>query len=183
MVALRQSPVPLETLGPNFPSLFGELDGDFAMYDIAGHGNLTILDSSDDAIAPRAYAPTPIPPPTPVQATRQIPTPPASASRFPPSSDLGDSQLPQPFLRQVNDHLRADNAALQDEVAVLRRTRGMLQGQLDELGSQLRPLDELVQGLLHLPAVQEGDEQVVRQLFSILDQISRFKRILRSCQD
>jgi hypothetical protein len=89
-------------------------------------------------------------------------------------------------LRRDNERLRADNAALQDEVAMLRRKHGRMQGQLDGLRDQLRPLNETLQGMLYLPGTHENeDERVVNvnQLFSILERISGFKRALNFCQE
>jgi len=122
--------------------------------------------------------------PAPAPAPSQIPSPPPSGGHSPPSSDRSsDANSPQPFLRRVNEHLRADNAALQDEVEILRRKHARLEGQLDELRGQLRPLNETLEGLLYLPAVQQGEEQVMNRLFGALEQVSAFKRVLNSCQN
>jgi hypothetical protein len=69
---------------------------------------------------------------------------------------------------------------------MLRRKHGRTQGQLDELRGQLRPLNKTLQEMLYLPGTQENeDERVVNvnQLFSILERISGFKRVLNSCQE
>jgi len=61
-----------------------------------------------------------------------------------------------------------------------------MQGQLDGLRDQLRPLNETLQEMLYLPGTHENeDERVVNvnQLFSILERISGFKRALNSCQE
>jgi hypothetical protein len=175
-------PAPLETYDFNFPALFPGFSSDVSMDGVL---NLDALGNGNNA----SFAgPTTIVAPIPSQATRQVPSPPPSTSRSPSSTGQSPSASgsPQPFLRRDNERLRADNAALQDEVAMLRRKHGRTQGQLDELRGQLRPLNKTLQEMLYLPGTQENeDERVVNvnQLFSILERISGFKRVLNSCQE
>lgn len=170
--------MPLETLEFNFPSILPDLSSDFAINGVFSQENPDAFNNSTAFSAPAATTT-----PTPMQSTRQIKTPRPSTSRSHSSSGQSGTRSPQPFLQRYNERLRADNAALQDEVAMLRRKNARLHGQLDELRSHLRPLDDTLQELLYLPAVQEGDERVLSQLFGMLERITGVKRVLGSCQE
>src|SRR5690606_251459 len=126
------------------------------------------------------------PTPTPVQPARQIPTPPdagcsASARRY-GTAGQGDTQLSTRFLCQDDERLRESKAILMDENAVLRKKHSGLQAQLDRLRSQLRPLEDALQELLYLPAVQEEHSQgMVSRLFGIMGEVGGMKRALICC--
>jgi len=164
---------PIETFDFPIPfsTLFPDLGSEISVDGISCLGNLHPFDGITS------------PPPA-------LAAPPPSASRSTSSLDqnqTGSTSRPaQLFLLRDNERLRADNAALQDEVDMLRRKHGRVQGQLDELWSQVRPLDAVLQELLYLPVAAESEnERVVHlnQLFNILERMVGVKKALNSCQD
>jgi hypothetical protein len=140
-----------------------------------------------------SYPPPLVAAPTPIRAPdelRQIPFLPPSTSRSTSSLDhsqrVNPSTSTHPFLLRDNERLRADNATLQDEVDILRRRQGRMQGRIEELWNEVRPLDRILQELLYLPATWESESERavnVNHLFGILERIGGIKRALNSCQE
>ena len=90
-------------------------------------------------------------------------------------------QAPNPspeFLLQDNRRLRNNSDHLRVELEMSRRWGREMQAQLHELREGLGPLEHLVQELLDVPTVQNGEHGIANRLFAICDMVKAMDKAL-----
>lgn len=82
------------------------------------------------------------------------------------------------FLQRDINRLRKSSDRLQVEVTILRRRDREMQAQLNELRDSMGPMEHLLQELLYVPAVQNGELGISNRLFAIFDMVEAMNKAL-----